>query len=185
MSEQIVHWLVSGTIVGLGLYLVSLVAMVIPWRRQRTLEIAMVVPFSREHVWRAYFANQVMRTPGVSFETAQPDMLIEFDARVGAGNEHTCTMTARVMANEPRRLFALHVLTYDGAPYPGGPQSVDGVMLEDAPGGRGTRVTIFLHVETPDLMHARLMRRAILITLAKLRRRLEASGAPLVSPPGM
>ncbi len=70
----------------------------------------------------------------------------------------------------------MHPLAFNGGPFPGGVQARDGLKLTDD--GDATIATIFLHVETPDLLHAWFMRKAIGTAFDKVTRRLvEIGGA--------
>ncbi|MFM9940914.1 MAG: hypothetical protein ACKVP7_15630 [Hyphomicrobiaceae bacterium] len=171
-------WLAIG--MGVGGMVVLLVGAVLlyPHSKLRMLAVSRILPYSRQHVWQAYFAAMTFLTGGLSHTTLEVDDEFTFESTVGPRDEVTAVMQVRVMRFEPERLYVAHPLTFDGVPFPGGSLSCDGIMLDDAPGG--TVTTIFLHVETPNLLHAWFMRLAISRAFAKLERRLKAIPPPAV-----
>jgi hypothetical protein len=183
LAPLLVSCLAKGAAAGLLLYLIATLIAILPWRKQRTMLATAVLPYPRGEVWRAYFANSRLLTPDTTFETVAVGRQIEFEGRAGPKDELCRTIGGTVMANEPGRRFAMLIATCDGKPYMGGPWSMDGVTLEDDADGMATRVSLMLHVETPNLLHVLFMRQALKLTLAKMQRRLQASGPPLAGLP--
>lgn len=177
MLDFISDWLPwvlgAGIVLKLAQYLLTEL-LLHPRPRQRTLAVSRRLPFPRERVWQAYLANMRITTPGRSFATLAADDVIEFEAGVGPNNEERCLMQVRIVACDPARYLEMQPMAFNGGPFPGGDQARDGIKLADD--GDATIATIFLHVETPDLLHAWFMRKAIGTAFDKVTRRLVEIG---------
>ncbi len=179
--------LTRGMILAVVLLGVSVAWLFWPLPRETTAYATMTLPHSREAVWHAYFAGARLMTPGISFETATPGTLIDYIVTAGPDDGATCRITATVMVSEPYRRYAALVHTIDGKAFPGGPASMDGLLLEDASDGKGTIATVSLKVEAPSRWHMRRLEASVVLTLAKMQRRLAgpAEGAgtsPALAP---
>ncbi len=176
-----------GLILAIVLVGVGMAWLLWPLPRELTAYATLTLPHSREAVWHAYFAGARLLTPGITFDTAAPGTLIDYIATTGPDDLEPCRITATVMVSEPYRRYAALVHTLDGRPFPGGPATMDGLILEDAADGTGTIATVSLKVETPNRWYVRRLEASVVLTLSKMQRRLagpaEGSDAnPVLAP---
>lgn len=148
--------------------------------RPMTEVLTVDLPYPREDVWRALWAESRFHGWIKSVDAARAGDILDYEAVALDGRWATVTrVEVRVLDIKPGRLFGQELLKQDGKPYLGGEGCWDARLLEDIPGG--TRLTVGLHTTRRVPLQRFLMRKALGFGVSRLRRLLVA-GPPPAAP---
>lgn len=165
-----VWWYVSvGAVVGALLFALRLAVLELPWRRVRTVYRSVTVPWPRDAVWRAWFADKRLLAGARSFEAARIGDVMDVVVIGGEERDEACRQRLRVVDCRPCESFWAQHLVAFGHVERGGSEAL---LLADDPAG--TKVTLVVVTATPTLQHALDIGVALDLSLARLEYDLAA-----------
>lgn len=165
-----IWWYVAvGAVVGALAFALRLAVLEFPWCRVRTVHRTVVLPWPREAVWRAWFADKRLLAGAPSFEAARIGDVIDVVVAGGEERDEACRQRLRVIDCRPGETFWTQHLVSTGHVESGGSEAL---LLADDP--VGTRVTLVVVTTTPTLQRAHDIGSDLLVSLVRLEYDLDA-----------